>query len=98
MTRRVVVRPPARQHLVEAARWYRRRSPSLAEGFRDSIRAAIERVAERPDSFSEIAPGIRRALTRQFPYAVFFAQDGNVIVILEILHQAQDPDQWPAAE
>jgi plasmid stabilization system protein ParE len=42
-----------------------------------------------------VTSGIRRALTPQFPYAVFFAEDAHMIVILAVKHQAQDPESWP---
>ena len=55
------------------------------------------RISERPDSFAEVVSGVRRALTQQFPYAIFFAEEQGVVVVLAIKHQAQDPARWPAA-
>lgn len=96
MIRRVVVPPEARAELDRSATWYRRKSPVVARAFRSSIRQIVHRVAERPSSFPEIAPGVRRALTKHFPYAVFFAEEPGTIVILAIKHQAQDPARWPS--
>ena len=67
----------------------------VTAAFREAIRQTIARIAERPKAFFEIAPGIRRALTPQFPYAVFYAEESEAIVILAIKHQAQDPANWP---
>jgi toxin ParE1/3/4 len=92
---RVVFRPQARAELSEAARWYESKSLVVTVAFRREIRQTISRVVARPKSFPEIAPGIRRALTRQFPYAVFFAEENAAIVILAVKHQAQDPATWP---
>jgi len=95
LKRRVVVRPEARAELSEAAAWYKSKSPGLAVGFRAVVRETVIRISDRPASFSEVARGIRRGLTPQFPYAIFFSEDPDTIVILAIKHQAQDPASWP---
>lgn len=96
MKRRIVVRPEARAELADAAAWYRRKSQVVAAGFRAAVRQTIAQISERPGSFVEILPGVHRALTSQFPYAVFFAAHNGSIVILAIKHQAQDPASWPS--
>ena len=37
---------------------------------------------------------IRRALTRRFPYAVYYRIVGNEVVVLGILHTRRDPCEW----
>lgn len=96
MRSRVVLRPEARAELAEAAAWYRAKSLVVTAAFREAIHQTIDRIVERPSSFVEILPGIRRALTPQFPYAIFFADEEDSIVILAIRHQAQDPADWPS--
>ncbi len=96
MSHRVVVRPEARAELSEAMGWYRNKSLVVAAGFRVVVRATLRSIAERPASFPETADGIRRALTPQFPYAIFFAEEPEGVVVLAIKHQAQDPASWPA--
>lgn len=56
----------------------------------------MTRIAERPKSATQILPGVRRALTAHFPYAIFYAEENDTVVILSIKHQAQDPASWPA--
>lgn len=58
------------------------------------MRAAYIRILNNPQSYQELQAGIRRALTRQFPYAIYFAIDGEVIAILAVLHTARDPEEW----
>ena len=38
--------------------------------------------------------GIRRALTKRFPYAIYFSIEGTVIVVLAVLHAARNPAEW----
>jgi plasmid stabilization system protein ParE len=67
----------------------------VAAGFRAAVRQTIARISERPQSFVEILPGVRRALTTQFPYAIFYVEENDSIIVLAIKHQAQDPASWP---
>jgi plasmid stabilization system protein ParE len=52
-------------------------------------------ISERPAVYAEVSEGVRRALTNQFPYAIFFSDEPSGIVILAVKHQAQDPASWP---
>ena len=96
MKRRIIVRPEARAELAEAAAWYRGKSKVVATGFRTAFRQTIAYIAERPGSFPEILPGVHRALTSQFPYAIFYAEENDAVIVLAIKHQAQDPASWPS--
>jgi plasmid stabilization system protein ParE len=52
----------------------------------------------RPDwgrnNYQDLRAGVRRALLKRFPYAVYFAVEGDVIVILTVLHVSRDPATW----
>lgn len=96
MKRRIVVRREARSELAEAAAWYQSKSEVVAAGFRAAVRQTIARISERPRSFVEILPGVHRALTSQFPCAIFYAEENDSIIVLAIKHQAQDPARWPS--
>jgi plasmid stabilization system protein ParE len=82
LKRRIVVRPEARAELAEAVGWYRGKSEVVAGGFRVSVRQTIAHISERPKSFVEILPGVRRALTSQYPYAIFYAEENDAIIVL----------------
>jgi plasmid stabilization system protein ParE len=95
LKRRVVVRPEARAELSEAAEWYRSKSPALGGRFSAAVRQTVLMISERPAVYAEVSQGVRRALTNQFPYAIFFSDEPSGIVILAVKHQAQDPASWP---
>jgi plasmid stabilization system protein ParE len=44
--------------------------------------------------YVELRSGIRRALTKRFPYAIYFSVEGTVIVVLAVLHAARNPAAW----
>jgi toxin ParE1/3/4 len=51
-------------------------------------------MLENPFAFRDIRLGIRRALTRKFPYGIYFSIDEATILILAVLHCARDPAEW----
>jgi plasmid stabilization system protein ParE len=95
LKRRVLVRPEARDELAEAAAWYAHKSPAVAESFRLAVRQTVRSISEWPTASPKISDRVRRALTKTFPYRVFYSDDSDEIIILAIRHQAQDPRSWP---
>lgn len=94
MTFRLRIRAAARDDLRDARDWYSRHSSDLADRFAEEIAAVLSFVEERPLMYRAVYKGIRRAMTRRFPYAVYFVVDGERISILRILHQARHPRNW----
>ena len=79
---------------IEAAfEWYEREEFHLGIEFLDELRAAYVRILNHPLAYQDLRSGIRRALTRRFPYAIFFSIEAEVIVILAVLHAARDPEE-----
>ena len=86
---------PAVELDIEAAfEWYEREEFRLGFEFLDDLRDAYVRILNHPLAYQSLRSGIRRALTRRFPYAIFFSIQGEVIVILAVLHTARDPEEW----
>ena len=80
---------------VEAAfDWYELEEPGLGPEFLEQLRTAYRRIIDNPLGYQELRSGIRRGLTRRFPYAVYFSIEGEVIVIVAVLHTARDPAEW----
>jgi len=86
---------PAVEADVEAAfDWYESEGPGLGFEFLEELRAAYHRVLDHPFGYQDLRSGIRRALTRRFPYAVYFSVEGETIVIVVVLSTARDPEEW----
>ena len=60
---------------------------------RQGDRRDYYRIAEQSLLYQQVHREVRRALTRRFPYAVYFIVEGDRISILRVLHQARDPDE-----
>jgi plasmid stabilization system protein ParE len=86
---------PAVELDIEAAfEWYEREESHLGFEFLDELREAYVRILNDPLAYQSLRSGICRALTRRFPYAIFFTIEPEVVVILAVLHTARDPEEW----
>jgi plasmid stabilization system protein ParE len=91
---KVFFHPEAEAELNQAIDWYEAHSPGLGGDFADEVRAAVERALALPFAWSEILPGIRRVLTRRFPYGVLYAQERDALQVLAVMHLSQRPGYW----
>jgi len=94
MTRRLIVRPEAEAEMTEAFDWYEDRFPGLGAEFLLCVDATFNTIMRNPQRFPPVYRMIRRALTRRFPYEVFFVEDDERIVILSVFHVKRNPKRW----
>lgn len=94
MTRSLVIRAAAEAEMAEAFDWYEARVPGLGSDFLLSVDAALNAIARNPRQYAVIHKNIRRALTRRFPYEVFFIAEKTHIVILAVFHASRNPRDW----
>jgi toxin ParE1/3/4 len=74
--------------------WYEAEQAGLGLEFLGELRATYRRILAGPFKYQELRSGIRRALTKRFPYAIYFSIEESVIVVLAVLHTARDPAEW----
>lgn len=85
---------PAERELEEAEAHYATRAPQLGEDFVLEVRAAADRILEWQEAWTEIEPGIRRCLVGRFPFALLYAIEADVVLILAVMHLHRDPNYW----
>ena len=94
MTRRLIVRRKATADIREARRWYETRQAGLGGEFVAEIDAIFARIQAMPLRFTEVMPGVRRAFTERFPYAVYFRVDNKRILVFVVIHTSRDSEVW----
>lgn len=94
MSLRPRLRPSAEADLREASQWYERKRPGLGIELLLELDLLLERVFDSSEQFPEIGFGMRRALLRRFPYAVYFVADAGSVVIVAVLHQRRKLGAW----
>ena len=85
--------PEALDDVIKSQRWYASRQPGLGQSFAEAITAGVERIASNPAAFPYVHGSVRRLVVRQFPYAIYFREAGDAIVVLAV-HGRQDPRLW----
>ena len=94
MSRRLIVRPEAEAEMAGAFDWYEDRSPGLGSEFLLCVDAVLSSIQRNPQQFPRVHRIVRRALTRRFPYEVFFVEDDDRVVVLSVFHAKRNPKIW----
>ncbi len=94
MIRELIVRSAAEDEIAEAACWYSSRIPELGAAFLSAIDATMESIVNNPEIYPVVHKKIRRALTRRFPYQIFYVVGDECVVVLAAFHARRDPREW----
>ena len=94
MSRRLIVRPEAEAEMAEAFDWHEDRVSGLGSEFLLCVDAVFSSILRNPQHFPRVHRVVRRALTRRFPYEVFFVEDDERIIVLSVFHAKRNPKRW----
>jgi toxin ParE1/3/4 len=90
----LLIKPKAEEDLAEAYDWYEEQRIGLGDELLLCVESAIESARRNPELFPAVRRDVRRALTRRFPYGVFYVVESDRIVVLAIYHSSRDPRGW----
>jgi len=84
----------ARQDVVNILEYYEREAHhQIAVKFFAELEYCVRRIAKSPNSFAEIADGVRRCLLNRFPYKINYEIiSPTEVKILIVKHQRRDPN------
>ncbi len=91
----LVFRRRVGQDLADAFAHYEEQYGGLGERFLSAIDSTFDAVERYPEMFAKVHGDVRRAITAQFPYAVFYRVEPKRVVVFRVLHTARDPRAWP---
>jgi plasmid stabilization system protein ParE len=94
MSENLIFLPEARNDISEAYLWYEEQSLGLGLDFLRCVEASFLSIQRNPLIYQIAHENYRRSLVRRFPYAIFFEQTKNQIVIYAVFHCSQDPEKW----
>jgi plasmid stabilization system protein ParE len=90
---RIQIRRLARRDIDEAFDWYRESDEETASGFLDELAHVFDRLLLQPSQFPDVHRGVRRALLKRFPYAIYFRTHGDIATVIGV-GQRQAPSRW----
>jgi len=90
----LIIRPEAGNDIASAYSWYELQSKGLGSNFILCIDACLWAIQRTPQLYQKIYKTIRRALTRRFPYEIFYIVKGKKIIVLAVLHAKRNQIHW----
>lgn len=86
--------PRARREVRAAFHWYESKRAGLGSEFLRALDAAIEDVRRMPGKHQLVAKRTRKVLVRRFPYFIFYALEGQCILVTAVFHTSRDSRSW----
>jgi plasmid stabilization system protein ParE len=83
--------PEAETELAEARLWYGFQRDGLDVELMQRIDETLERIINAPRRFPRVHRKLRRAIVKQFPFAVFYEVRKDEIVVFAVFHSRRDP-------
>ena len=90
----LVFRPIVRNELDEAYRWYETQKPGLGDEFLDCIDEMLNRLSTMPEAYPAVYRDVRRAVVKQFPYAIYYRTVSSRVIVTAIFHSRRNPKSW----
>jgi plasmid stabilization system protein ParE len=85
--------PEADAELAEARVWYRQQRAGLDKELMQRIDETLQRISDAPRRFPHVYRRLRRAIVRQFPFAIFYEVTKDEILVFAVFHSRRDPKQ-----
>ncbi len=92
------VRKEAEDDIRSAYEWYETKRENLGRAFVVEIDRTLHLIEEQPDIHARCHKSVRRALCHRFPYAIYYLQKGDDIIVIAVLHQRRHPVAWLGRE
>ena len=87
----LIIEQAAEEDIYIGYRWYEERQTGLGSRFLETLETLFDQILDNPRLYLESVPGVRRSVTRTFPYLVFYTLERNAVHVLAVIHAAQDP-------
>ena len=94
MISEIIVRPNAELDLTDSFNWYETQKSGLGYELIEAIDNCISSISNNPESFPLVHKNIRRALTKKFPFGIFYISERSKIIILAFFHLSRNPKVW----
>lgn len=69
----LIIEPAAEEDMLIGYQWYEERQLRLGAKFLEALETVFDQIRENPRLYLESVPGVRRSVTKTFPYLVFYA-------------------------
>lgn len=96
MSKQMRFHPLFEADVLSAVRWYDARSSEIGTAFLAEVKRAVENVQHDPERRSPVDLGLRYWAVRRFPFVVIYDLHETELLLLGVMHTAQEPKKWLA--
>lgn len=86
----VSITSDAEGDIVEGYLFYERQSPGLGDYFRSCLIADIDSLTYY-GGIHEVEHGFHRALSKRFPFCIYYALSDDVVLVVAVIDARRDP-------
>lgn len=83
--------PGAEADLAKARVWYALQREGLDDALTQRVDEALQRIVRSPYAYPVVYRHLRRAVLRQFPFAIFYEPTQDEILVFAVYHSSRDP-------
>ena len=94
MTLRISFRRAAHEEFIEAAAWYESKRALLGFEFVAEVERCLALAARQPHLYAETYKGLRRIMTKRFPYGIYFRVEAQRLRVVAVFHSSRNPQIW----
>lgn len=84
----------AEQELEDSADYYERQDVRSGADFSDEIDRALDALQENPQIGAPLSGGLRQYRTQRFPFNLIYSLQGDVLLVVAVMHQSREPNYW----
>ena len=66
----------------------------MGSKFLDEVLRVLSAISGQPEGVPVVHREIRRAVTRRFPFGVYYLVGRTDLVVLAVMHGSRDPASW----
>jgi len=95
MNYEIVFRKEAQLDILEAIAWYEERQEGLGDELFIALESVKHFIAQNPYHYEDKYNGIRKAITKRFPYIIYYRiESKSKVLVLAVLHMKRSPGLW----
>jgi toxin ParE1/3/4 len=94
MTWPIYIRKAAESDIASTFEYYESCRGGLGQEFLLCLDAAFSGISRNPLRYRRIYKEIMRTTIHRFPYAIYFLEKDQAVVIVAVLHIRRDPKSW----
>jgi plasmid stabilization system protein ParE len=88
-----IILPLAKEDILEAAKWYNKKSPGLGKRFTAEAREKVRFIRQNPMASNVRFDNVRTAILDIFPYMLHYTIDetSRTVIVSAVFHTSRNP-------